>query len=102
MLTYMEQLRKRSDAINATTIYIKKEFIPLETQIQQLMASLPENMRQRDWSMADLIARLSGRYRDRPHAMKVAEALRRLGWIRYRDYSRAGGGMRIWRHPEYL
>ncbi len=45
-----------------STLPAKNEFIPLETQIQQLMASLPENMWQRDWSMADLIARLSGKY----------------------------------------
>jgi len=99
MLTYMEQLRKRSDAINATTISNKNEFVPLETQIQQLMISLPEAMQKRDWSMDDLIARLSGKYRSRPHAQKVGEALRQLGWVQFRDYSSTGRGGRFWQHP---
>ncbi len=99
MLAYMEQLRKRSDVINTTTISTKKKFTSLETQIQQLMASLPENMRKRDWSMSDLIVRLNGRFRDRPHAQQVGTALRQLGWVQFRDYSSTGRGGRFWQHP---
>jgi len=96
MLTYMNQLRKQS---NTTTQPVTKEFIPLEVQIEQLMVSLPQTMQKRDWSMADLIARLSGKFRDKPHAQQVGAALRQLGWSQFRDYSRAARGGRFWRHP---
>lgn len=99
MLAYMKELKECSNTSNTTTISGKKEFIPLEIQIQKLMLCLPENMRKRDWTMGDLISRLDGKYRNRPHAQKVGEALARLGWTRHRDYSHAGNGARIWQNP---
>jgi len=99
MRAYMSALKKHSDTSKTITQPVTNEFVPLEIQIQQLMASLPETIRTRDWNMDDLIARLSGKYRARPHAMKVAGALRKLGLTRYRDYTREGEGRRMWRHP---
>ena len=69
---------------------------PLTEQIEDLMASLPQAQRERDWAMADLVGRLQGRYRDRPHAANVGQALRALGWVQQRDWSAAGGGRRVW------
>lgn len=104
MKGYIAALARMAEAANAAAAQTSAkpaapEFTPLETQIQQLMAALPENQRQRAWTMADLIARLSGKYRRNPHAMQVGAALRRLGWSQHRDYSRAGAGARVWRHP---
>ena len=69
---------------------------PLTEQIEDLMASLPQAQRERDWAMADLVGRLQGRYRDRPHAANVGQALRALGWTQQRDWSVSGGGRRVW------
>ena len=69
---------------------------PLTDQIEDLMASLPPAQRDRDWAMADLVGRLQGRYRDRPHPANVGQALRALGWAQQRDWSAAGGGRRVW------
>ena len=69
---------------------------PLALQIEELMRSLPPTLRDRPWSMDDLVGRLQGRYRDRPHAAGVGQALRALGWVRVRDWSAAGGGRRFW------
>jgi phage gp29-like protein len=104
MKGYIAALARMSEAANAAAEKAvpkpaAPEFTPLETQIQHLMAVLSENHRQRDWTMADLIARLTGKYRSNPHAMQVGAALRRLGWSPHRDYSRAGAGARVWRHP---
>ena len=96
---YIAQLQKLADAATKSRRPAKAEYVQLETQIQQLMASLPENQRKREWSMADLVARLTGKYRARPHPMKVAEILRMNGWRSHRDYSRGGGGVRLWRCP---
>ena len=72
---------------------------PLADQIKDLMLSLPPVQRDRPWSMEELVARLKGRYSPRPHAMNVGQALRALGWTQRRDWTRDGGGRRIWLRP---
>jgi len=69
---------------------------PLPVQIAELMQSLPPALRDRDWAMDDFVNRLHGRYRERPHAAGVGQALRALGWVRVRDWSASGGGRRFW------
>ena len=69
---------------------------PLTVQIEELMRSLPPLLRDRKWAMEDLVGRLQGRYRDRPHAAGVGQALRALGWVRTRDWSPSGRGRRLW------
>ena len=68
----------------------------LEAQIADLMRGLPEAERYKRWTMAEFVARLSGRYADRPHPMNVGRALRALGWRHFRDWSHQGGGRRNW------
>jgi hypothetical protein len=69
---------------------------PLTVQIEELMRSLSPALRDRAWTMDDLVGRLQGSYRNRPHAANVGQALRALGWVRVRDWSAAGGGRRVW------
>lgn len=73
---------------------------PLTEQIESLMRSLPPQLRDKPWSMAELTARLQGKYRDRPHGQKVGEALRQLGWCRIRLYGNYEGA-RLWLPPGY-
>ena len=47
--------------------------------------------------MDELVARLQGRYSARPHPMNVGQALRALRWTQKRDWTRDGGGRRMWR-----
>ncbi|MDD9979334.1 MAG: hypothetical protein OXQ30_16655 [Boseongicola sp.] len=70
----------------------------LVQQIEELMSSLPPAERQRRWTMAEFVARLSGRYSVRPHPMQVGEALRALGWVQTRDWTAEGAGRRFWYH----
>ncbi len=69
---------------------------PLINQIEELMRTLPCSEQQRRWTMAEFVARLSGRYSIRPHPMQVGEALRALKWHPKRDWSYEGGGRRYW------
>ena len=71
--------------------------VSLISQIQSLMRSLPPVQRDRPWSMEELVVRLQGRYSARPHPMNVGQALRALGWTQRRDWTRDGGGRRMWR-----
>lgn len=73
---------------------------PLDEQIEALMRSLPPALRDRPWSMDDLIARLQGRYNARPSAGDVGIALRKIGWTRVRDWSEGGAGRRAWKKNE--
>ena len=69
---------------------------PLRQQIEELMRSLSPAQRNRPWSMDELVTRLEGRYRARPHPMNVGQALTALGWASVRDWTRDGGGKRYW------
>ena len=72
---------------------------PLADQIESLMLSLPPVQQDRPWSMEELLVRLHGRYTARPHAMNIGKALRAMGWVSSRDWTRDGGGRRVWLHP---
>ena len=72
---------------------------PLTLQIQELMLSLPPASRDRPWSMEELVSRLRGRYRLKPHPMNIGAALRAIGWQRKRDWTNFGGGRRYWYPP---
>ena len=69
---------------------------PLDAQITELMRALPPKMRNRPWSMAELVQRLVGKYRERPHAQRVGESLRRLNWKRERRWGKGWDGQRVW------
>ena len=81
------------------TRYRLRNVKPLTLQIEELMRSLPSSLRDRPWSMCDLVNRLEGKYRERPHAAKVGQALRALGWVRLRDWTISGDGSRVWVAP---
>ena len=70
--------------------------VSIQDQIQMLMNTLPINQQSRSWSMEELCMRISGKYHEKPHPMDVARALRRLGWESTRDWSKNGGGRRLW------
>jgi len=72
-------------------------YVPLARQLENLFSTLPENQRNRDWCIAELLPRLKGQFRPMPSAAKLASALRQLGFTQHRDYTRAGGGVRLWR-----
>jgi hypothetical protein len=77
-----EQSRIQQLEAEARTISLRQQerrARPLTEQIEELMRTLPPQLRDRPWSMADLVARVQGKYRDRPHAQQVGAACRRLG-----------------------
>ena len=106
MKTYIDQLKAdtaeanlRCEEAKAQTHQADTRVLcdtPLTEQIEALMRSLPPVQRDRPWSMDELVARLQGRYSARPHPMNVGQALRALGWSQRRDWTRKGGGRRVW------
>ena len=60
----------------------------------------PPRKLNRPWLVGKFVACLDGRYKTNPHAMCLGEALRKLGWVRKRERSTAGGGRRYWYRSE--
>ncbi len=75
-------------------------YTPLLTQLERLFATMPANQRRRDFTVAELVPRLQGEFRAHPSAAGIAAALKQLGFAQHRDYSRAGGGARVWRRSK--
>ena len=94
-----EAANLRSEKAKAKTHHSDSRVLcdtPLTDQIEALMRSLSPAQRNRPWSMDELVARLNGRFSSRPHAMHVGKALRALGWVSKRDWTREGCGRRVW------
>ena len=104
---HLEKLRLHADDLN-TQIQLKNEaklnsppqYKPLTNQIIELMKSTPPQLLNRPWSMAELVARLDGKYRDRPHPQLVGQALRIIGWHYRRYWGQGYGGVRLWTPPD--
>jgi len=92
----LHELKQEAEADFASSIRPIKRPKPLDDQIAELMRTLPPKLRNRPWSMAELVQRLAGKYRARPHAQQVGEALRRLGWRRERLWNAEYDGVRVW------
>jgi hypothetical protein len=102
MLGYIQSLeRERLAALEAkpkTTAAVAGAK-PLDQQIVELMRSTAPAARSRPWSIKELVARVEGKTKERPHAQAVGQALRRLGWSRVRPFDSAGQGQRLWLPP---
>jgi hypothetical protein len=94
-MTYLNELR---DAVPITKPQ-PQPYMPLVQQLQTLFATLPPMQLHRPWSIEELLPRLLGRYRPRPAARQVAQALTQLGWQRTRCWKRSGLGRRYWSPP---
>lgn len=101
MKGYIDSLRRMTEAANAEKRTEPPPsgtaYTPLLTQLERLFATMPANQRRRDYTVAELVPRLQGEFRAHPSAAGVAAALKQLGFTQHRDYSRAGGGARVWR-----
>lgn len=104
--TYIERLQAHAEALHSQN-QLKNEVVknkqrivnPLTEQIKELMQSMPPKILNRPWSMTELVLRLDGKYRNRPHAKQVGEALRVLGWRRVRYWCKGYDGVRLWIPP---
>lgn len=98
-----EQNRIQQLKVETKTIKLRQQerrVKPLTEQVEELMRTLPSQLRDRLWSMAELVSRLQGKYRDRPHTQHVGIALRQLGWRRERRWGQGYDGVRLWVPPQ--
>ena len=91
------QLKLEAELVKPAQRIIRKK--PLADQITELVQSTPPKLLNRPWSMAELVARLEGKYRNRPHGQNVGDALRRAGWKSIRHWGKEWQGRRLWMPP---
>ena len=73
---------------------------PLTQQINELMLSLPDGIKNNPWSMKQMLLHLNGKFKERPHAQEVGEALLKLGWTPKRLWGKNFQGRRLWFPPK--
>lgn len=96
-MTYLDKLNAnvRADSLKPSMAYE-----PLPNQICEWWHALPPTLRNREFQLEEISPRLHGRYRHRPAARDVGNALRKLHWSYRRDYRGTATGHRLWRPPE--
>lgn len=104
--SYIERLQAHAEVLQSqhhskseVTSNAPRIVKPLTSQIKELMKSMPPKLLNRPWSMSELVLKLDGKYRDRPHAKNVGDALRRTGWKSIRHWGKGYNGVRLWIPP---
>ncbi len=95
--SHLIQLKLKADLVKPAQRIIRKK--SLTQQIEELMQSMPPKMLNRPWSMAELVLRLEGKYKARPHSQNIGDALRKAGWRSRRLWGKEWGGLRLWLPP---
>ena len=65
---------------------------PLPKRLQKKLDTIPLSTKQQGLSLLELQVRLQGRKGGMPHVGELAAALRKLGWIRRRQWTESEGG----------
>jgi hypothetical protein len=72
----------------------EERLTPLEERLQKLLAGLPEEMVAKGLSLNSIRRLLAGKWRGNCHPGELGVALRKLGYVRHRDWSDTEGGFR--------
>ena len=110
MSTYLESVRALSEAqsnakasagqqtaLEAASRWAER-LTPLEERLKRLLSQMPEEMVAKGLSLDELRRLLSGKWRGNCHPGDLGAALRKLGFVRRRNWSDPEGGFRAkWR-----
>lgn len=72
---------------------------PLVDQLRDHLATLPPAQKERI-SIPAILPHLTGKYRERPHYIQVAKALRIIGYTSVRSWKKSDSGCRYWLAPK--
>ncbi len=74
----------------------RERLTPQDERLTPLLATIPIEVQREGLSLAALQASLRGRRRGHCHPGELGAALRRLGFVRQRDWSGADGFSAVW------
>ena len=72
---------------------------PLHMRLQKKVDAIPTTTQQKGLSLLEIQVRMKGRKGGMPHMGELATALRKLGWIRRRQWSNSEDGFRAKWYP---
>jgi hypothetical protein len=76
---------------------VRERLTPLDERLTRLLATIPNGVQREGLSLVAFQASLKGRSRGNCHPGELGAALRRLGFVRKRNW-RGGAGFRaVWR-----
>lgn len=72
---------------------------PLETRLAKLLATMPTEIKNQGLSLPAIRSMLVGKWRGHCHPGELGAALRKLGYVRHRNWSKTSGGFTaLWFH----
>jgi hypothetical protein len=104
MATYLETTRAHSEHLRAVKLCAFDEtnesaiakwqgrLTPLEDRLAKLLSTMPEEITAQGFALNDLRRLLSGKWRGNCHPGELGAALRKLGYVRKRNWSDLEGG----------
>ena len=108
MSTYIESVREQFERLRQSRLEVEIEertkataqwterLTPLEERLRRLLSQMPEEMVTKGLSLDQLRRLLLGKWRGNCHPGELGAALRKLGFVRRRNWSDAEGGFRTW------
>lgn len=104
MTAYIASLRARvlaneaqhAEQERANLQAARERLTPLEVRLGRLMATIPDAVQREGLSLPSLQAGLRGRWRGNVHPGELGEALRKLGFVRRRQWRGAAGFCALW------
>ncbi len=106
MTTYLESVREQFERLQKSRLEAEidekakataqwtERLTPLEERLERLLYQIPDETIAQGLSLDDLRRLLAGKWRGNCHPGELGAALRKLGFIRRRNWSEAEGAFR--------
>ena len=106
MTTYLESIKAQVDRLKQSQLEAEIEkrtkataqwserLTPLEDRLAKLLSQMPEDVKTKGLALNDLRRLLSGKWRGNCHPGELGAALRKLGYVRSRNWSDTEGGFK--------
>ena len=106
MVCYLEQVQAESNRVSAARDAAREaeartirtewadRLTPLEDRVKKLLAEMPDEVLAEGLSLDAIRRLLAGKWRGNCHPGELGTALRKLGYVRHRDWSDIEGGFR--------
>jgi hypothetical protein len=78
----------------------RERLTPLEDRLAKLLATIPAEIKSEGLSLPAIQTMLVGKWRGKCHPGELGSALRKLGYVRFRNWSETSGGFTaLWYAP---
>ena len=91
-----EKARAEADAARAEAEAARVRLTPLGDRLARLLATIPIEVQREGLSLSTLQASLRGRARGNCHPGELGHAMRKLHYVRRRNWRDAGGFRALW------